>query len=121
MHTLRFTITDHGYIITDNNNEQLWVIGELLIDKTAVHQALQLINSQQEDNIGQRFHMFKQDTIILIDFFNDKKVIKPLTVTIKIQTLTDLIDYWKVLEEQRPEHIILTEMQDTYKLTSLLL
>ena len=118
MHTLRFTITAHGYSITDNNNEQLWVIGELLLDKAALHQALQLIKSQQEENFGPRFHLIKQEDIIRIDFFNNKKVTAPLTVDIKITTLANLIDYWKTLLEQEPEHIVLTEQQDTYTLSS---
>jgi hypothetical protein len=104
-------------MITDNNNEKLLVLGELFVDKAALHQAIQLMTSDQEENFGPRFHMFKQNNSILIDFFNNKKAHSPLTIEIESQKLAQLIDYWKILLEQRPEHIILTEQQDTYTLT----
>jgi len=114
MYILRFTRTDDHYMITDHNDEKLWVLGELLLDKEALHQVAQLVASEQEHNFGPKFHIFKQNPIILIDYLKDKHAEKPLTIEIEQGLLLDIIDYWKTLMEQKPLRIILQRSQDTY-------
>ncbi len=124
-HMLRFVQDLNGiYFIEDHNDEELYVLGELLLDHTARQELLEFLENDTEDKMRlERFHFFKQpnNQYFTIEFFKpDESLLEednPLIVdTITRTNMLSLLQDWHDFLIKKPHTIIMQRDGDMIKL-----
>lgn len=120
------------FIISDYNDEQLYVIAQALIHdagRTELKKILKNVENIESDT----YQPIKYDKSITISILQLDKITvmlkyedtqdfneqtKKLNVEIAIDTLEELIQVWQDLITEDSEHIFLTRHEDVYTLTN---
>lgn len=116
---LRFALEPNGeYFILGHNDEELYVVGELLLDKTARARAKELVNTFESHTANCGRFTFKTHPYHLIDIKFSSKGVTPdedrnLEIDIDSLMLEDIIDEWDFYILSKPKELILTRRHDT--------
>lgn len=111
-------LSSDTYTIIGTTDEELFVVGELLLDKHARDTAQSLLDTITHYNADAgRFHFRKHHgDLIDIKLYNKQKPLgdsNPLEIIINMSNLDDLIDAWELYMLERPHELVLSRRHDS--------
>lgn len=106
------------YMIVGYNDEELYVLGELLMNENASTTLKDLIDNEEQHEAESgnfKFKKIKDDDIRISFFKHDKEIMpnKPFEIDLKCNQLEDLIDVWDDYMLASPPVLILNREHDS--------